>query len=141
MGGSIACVGGSIACVGGSIACVGGSSVGGSGVLSGSSIGWVGWLPSPNSALSVGLRVRCARLKGVSASSAASGLRFAGIEGMDKAKRKPEPRESEALLNIISLRSVALGMEHVRIVLCIVLRELRSISLPAGVVGAKPRTY
>jgi hypothetical protein len=33
----------------------------------------------------------------------ASGLRFAGIEGMDKAKRKPEPRESKVLLNIISL--------------------------------------
>jgi hypothetical protein len=38
--------------------------------------------------------------------------------------------------------SVALGIERVwRIVLCIVLRELRSISLPASVVGAKPRTY
>jgi hypothetical protein len=37
---------------------------------------------------------------------------------------------------------VALGMEHVwRIVLFIVLLELRSISLPASVVGAKPRTY
>jgi hypothetical protein len=102
VGGSIACVGSSIACVGGLIACVG-SSVGGSGVLSGSSIGWVGSLPSPNSALSVGLRVRCARLKRVSASLVASGLRFAGIEGMDKAKRKPEPRESKVLLNIISL--------------------------------------
>jgi hypothetical protein len=38
--------------------------------------------------------------------------------------------------------SVALGIEHMwRIVLWIVLRELRSISLPASVVGAKPRTY
>jgi hypothetical protein len=37
---------------------------------------------------------------------------------------------------------VALGMEHVwRIVFCIVLRELSSISPPASVVGAKPRTY
>jgi hypothetical protein len=36
---------------------------------------------------------------------------------------------------------VALGIEHGWIVLCIVLRELRSISLPASVVGAKPSTY
>jgi hypothetical protein len=68
-------------------------------------------------------------------------LRFAGIEGIDKAKRKLELRESKALLNIISLRLVALGIEHVRIVLCIVLQELRSISLLASVVGAKPCTY
>ena len=87
------------------------------------------------------MRVRCARLKGVSGSLAASGLRFTSIEGIDEAKRKPEPRESKALLNIISLRLVALGMRYLRIVLCIVLQELRSISLPANVVGAKPRTY
>ena len=111
-----------------------GGSVGGSGVLSGSSIGWVGWLPSPNSALSVGLRVRCARLKGVSASSAASGLRFVGIEGMDKAKRKPEPRERKVFVS-------GTRIEHV------VNRVVYStgteiyISLPASVVGAKPRTY
>jgi hypothetical protein len=80
-----------------------GDSIGGSRILCSSSIGWVGWLPSPNSALSVGLRVRCALLKGVSASSAASGLRLAGIEGIDKAKCKAEPRESKLLLNIINL--------------------------------------
>ena len=52
---------------------------------------------------------------------AALGLRFASIEGIEKAKRKLEPQESKALLNIISLRLVALEIEHVQIVLCIML--------------------
>jgi hypothetical protein len=54
----------------------------------------------------------------------------------------PSDLPLDGALDALGQVLVALGIEHVwRIVLFIVLLELRSISLPASVVGAKPRTY